>query len=179
MGVVPARAVGISLWLAPEGALRERLGLLIDALARRLGSPVFEPHVTLLGGLTLEESQVRVRCRSLARRIRPLPLRLGVIEGTEDYFRALYVRVLETDDLLAAQAVAREAFGRRLEPPFLPHLSLLYGHLSPARSEALASELKGEVPSGFLADRLEVVRTEGPPGDWRRLESLELGAESG
>jgi 2'-5' RNA ligase len=170
-----ARAVGISLWLAPESAGRERLGRLIAELAGRLGTPPFEPHVTLLGGLTLDESQVRARCRHLARRILALPLRFRGIEGTDEYFRCLYLRVSETDDLLAAHNRAREEFGLRQELPFVPHLSLLYGHVPPATREALIAELQAQVPPGFLADRLEVVRTEGPPGDWRRLDSLGLG----
>jgi len=175
MGGAPARAVGISLWLAPGGASRERLARLIADLGRRLGTPVFEPHVTLLAGLTLDESRVRASSRDLARRIPPLPLVFDGLDGTDEYFRALFAPVRETVEMLAAHERAREAFGRQAESPFRPHLSLAYGQLPPATRESLAAELGADMPEGLVAERLEVVRTEGPPGDWRRLDSLKLG----
>lgn len=171
------RAKGVSLWLVPEGAVQERLGLLIAELARRHGTPRFEPHVTLLGGLVLPEAEVLASAQGLARRLGRPCIQLTVPDLSEEYFRCLFVRVEETKSLLAAHALAAQAFGRGARPPFVPHLSLLYGHLTPAAKREALSELAGRFGIGFEARHLQVVRTEGPPADWRVLAALTLGSE--
>jgi 2'-5' RNA ligase len=108
-----------------------------------------------------------------------MALRLAGLEGSDEYFRALFARVGETDQLLAAHEQAREAFARRRDPPFLPHLSLVYGRLPASTRRSLVAELEAEIPRSFVAVRLEVVRTEGPPGEWRRLDSQELTSDGG
>src|SRR5205814_8683705 len=67
-------AIGISLWLAPGARARLRLRRLIAELAREHGSPVFEPHVTLLPGLRLPADELRAGARELAERFTALPL---------------------------------------------------------------------------------------------------------
>ena len=168
------QAVGVSLWLVPEGEAHGRLAMLLDDLARRLGTPSFAPHVTLLGGIRDAEQEVLARAADLARELAPLTVFLEGIGGTDDYFRCLFVRAGETEPLLAAHARAGHALGRTETAPFRPHLSLVYGHLAAAERDRLASELVGSLPSQFSATRLDVVRTEGRPGDWRRLTGLPL-----
>ncbi len=173
----PGRAKGVSLWLVPEGAVRERLGRLIAELARRHGTPPFEPHVTLLGGLVLPEGEVLAGAQGLTRSLGRPCVQLTVLDASDEYFRGLFVRVEETETLLAAHALAAQTFGGEAGPPFVPHLSLLYGHLTPdAKREAL-SDLAGTFGTGFEAGQLQVVRTEGPPADWRVLAALPLGSE--
>lgn len=168
------QAVGVSLWLVPEGEVHGRLATLIESLARRLGTPSFAPHVTLLGGILDAEAEVLTRATELTRGLAPLVIPLERIDGSDDYFRCLFVRAGETEALLAAHERAGRAFGRGQAAPFLPHLSLVYGRLAPGGKQRLIAELKVSLPAEFRATRLEVVRTEGPPEDWLRLRALSV-----
>jgi 2'-5' RNA ligase len=164
------KGTGVSLWLTPQGEMRRRLCALIRALARRYGAPVFAPHVTLLAGLAGGAAEVLSRARS-AVTARPFEVRLLGPEAGDSYFRCLYLRVQPSPELLALHERLREAFGRSPEPPFFPHLSLLY---APPPAPPLAGELRGSLPAGFAARRLDVYSTDGPVEAWHGLGRLRL-----
>ena len=168
-------ARGVSLWLVPGGAVREHLAQVIAELARRYGTQAFEPHVTLLGGLALPEREVLARARRLAPRLSALPVPLTTLDGSDEYFRCLFLRVEETEELLTAHALASEAFGCAPGAPLKPHLSLLYGRLTSDARRTVLAELAGRPPESFVAHRLQVVRTEGAPAEWRPLAAHTLG----
>jgi 2'-5' RNA ligase len=163
------RARGVSLWLMPEGEVRDRLSALVVGLAARLGTAPFPPHVTLLPGLEASDEDVLAASRTLAGGLRPLAVRLVGVEGRDEHFRCLFARAAADAPLRSAHAAAARAFGREPDPAFLPHLSLVYGALAPAAKESLAAELRGEAAVAFQVRRLHVWRTEGPAGDWREI----------
>jgi 2'-5' RNA ligase len=163
--------VGFSLWLVPEGEMRRRLAALIESLARRLGGPVFEPHVTLLAGIREAERDAIASTERTLRGAPALPLRFSGAETADTYFRALYLGVAPTTPLLDLHAAAREVFDRRDDPPYVPHLSLVYGAPPPA---AVVEELRPSAPDGFEARTLDVYSTEGPVESWHRVRRLRL-----
>ena len=161
------RAKGFSLWLMPEGAPRERLAGWIARLADRYGGERFPPHVTLLGGAGGPRDDVLTRAATLAARLARLVVRLDGVDGGEGHFPCLFARVTPSGPLLAAHEAAARAFAREPEPGYLPHLSLLYGSLSPNHKQILAREIGTEVALRFQARRLHVWSTEGPVAEWR------------
>src|SRR5262245_35383966 len=93
-GLQKGSAAGTTLWLMPqEGESQRRLADLIASLAQRLGTPRFEPHLTLLGGLEGSEADIVERTGALARMLRPIELHLHAIEGSDEYFRCVFVTV--------------------------------------------------------------------------------------
>jgi 2'-5' RNA ligase len=168
------RAKGISLWLMPEREERVRLAALVGRLAARLGTERFAPHVTLLAGLLGPEADVVARAASLARDLAPLALKLTGVEGRDDPFRCLFVRVESSEALRAAHARAARAFERDPDPEFLPHLSLVYGRLEPEPKTSLLRELASEAAGELQARRLHVWRTQGAVAEWRELAVFPL-----
>ena len=96
-----ARAKGFSLWLMPSGDLYEALAHTILRLSRVYQTPAFEPHVTLLGELTEPETEVLSKTQHLASLIRPCEIRLSRADYLSDYFRCLFLRVEETEPVMA------------------------------------------------------------------------------
>ena len=171
-----AQARGISLWLAPPGAARERLGSLIEGLAARLGTRPFPPHLTLLPGIEgRAEDAVLAKARALAARLRPLTIRLESVEGREEHFRCLIALAASDGPLRAAHEGAAGAFDRQPDPAFLPHVSLVYGSLAPETKRALILEAAPAARLAFEAARLHVWRTEGAVGDWREIGAFDFG----
>jgi 2'-5' RNA ligase len=171
------RARGLSLWLMPEGSVRDRLAALVGRLATRLGTEPFPPHVTLLSGIADAEDDVLRAAAALAPALPPLGLSLGPVLGGEEHFRCLFVRLAADEAIRSAHAAAARAFGREPDPAFLPHLSLVYGALPPETKRRLAVEVADEVAVSFEAARLHVFRTEGRAGDWREVAAFRLGPE--
>jgi 2'-5' RNA ligase len=164
-----AHAVGISLWLMPEGPVRDRLSRLIDGLAVRLGTVPFPPHVTLVAGLARPEGDVLAAAAALASSLARFSVRLGGVGGGDAFFRCLFLRAERTEALVSAHAAAAGAFGRDPGPGFDPHLSLVYGKLRSRTRADLVRELRSVTESPFDVDRLHVWSTEGPVREWRAL----------
>jgi 2'-5' RNA ligase len=172
------RGRGFSLWLMPRGEVRDDLAALIADLARRLETEAFEPHVTLLAGLEAPEAEVVERARALASSLSPLTLAPAEIDGTEEHFRCLFLRMAAAPGLRRARSSAARAFGCDPDAPFDPHLSLVYGRLDPAAKAGLKQELSALGLPGFEAQRLHVWRSEGRAGEWREVAAFDLGPAS-
>ncbi len=164
-----------SLWMVPSGEAHERLQDLISGLAAAHGTPVFRPHVTLLGGLTAPLRQIEAKATRLASSLRPFMVRFSGIGHADEYYRCLFLRVRKTRDVMAANAMAREAFDRVGDRPFMPHLSLMYCDFDASRKEETASAVGADVLGiAFEVDAICVFSTDGEPGQWKGVLSLPL-----
>jgi hypothetical protein len=82
-----------SLWLMPDAEHQRQFADIIARLAERFGTPTFEPHVTLLGGLHGEEREIVSRISDIVRTMRPVEIRTGALHSQEDYFRQFFAQV--------------------------------------------------------------------------------------
>jgi 2'-5' RNA ligase len=168
------KAVGHSLWLVPEPEARRALAGLIVRLARDLGTPAFEPHLTLLGGIAGGAEDAAATAAALAGRIPCFTLRFSGTTMRDEYLRALVLEVEPSVELLRARRLAVEASGTGARGRFEPHLSLLYGDV-PKSSKHAALARAGPVDVRSCDVRaLEVVRTEGAVAEWRVVARLRL-----
>ncbi len=177
MESVPAK--GLSLWLMPDGEARERLAVWICQLAARLGTAPFSPHLTLASAVDVDEPQALAGSARAAAALVPFTVALADVEGRDEHFRCLFVRARDESTLRTAHATAARILGREPDPDFLPHVSLVYGALTPAEKGAIAREVGGDLGVLFEVRRLHLWRTEGPVSWWRELGVFELGGPSG
>ena len=162
-----------AVWLVPDEAGRIRLASMIDRLARAHATPSFPPHVSLLAGVSLGPDELHVRLGRLALEMRALVVTLGPTRHAAELYRAV---TLEVDGPRLAEAHARAAavFGRPADPAFAAHLSLVYGDLPEAVRESIVGEIARGLDGPCTLDRLDLVRTEGPPPSWRCLHTIPL-----
>lgn len=165
-----------SLWLRPTGPVLERLQELIRRLTARFGGTWPKPHVSLLGGIELTASGAEARLAALAERLRPVPIRLGTLEGRQEPFRCFYAAVEPSAELRDAHLAAREIFDLAPVEPFEPHLSLLYGHIDAPTKEHLAKELGGRLDLCFTATSVHLVNASAavPVTRWHTLHERPL-----
>ena len=170
------RAVGkgYSLWLIPGEPLFSRLAGEIARLSRDLATPLFEPHITLLGGITLPEEDVLARSVSLAGSLKPFQIELGDIGYLDEYFRCLFVRVVPAAPILKAHRAAQAAFRLRDQPAYMPHVSLVYGKLAMEMKEKIAAEFGRLAGQSFEANSLVVYQVRGTPCEWNLIKTLEF-----
>lgn len=167
---------GASIWLMPsepDAALLR--GIIID-LARRFGTPQFEPHLTLAGDLHNAPSvhvplldELAAVCAAFAQPIDDVVL-------TEAYFRAFYAAFGETTELrrLKERCVAVVGGTRK---GFTPHVSLLYGSLPKSQKEEAAGTLRLELRARRIVfDRVVVTNSSDnvPVNEWRICASRAL-----
>ena len=163
-----------SLWLMPTGEVRERLAGTIFNLSRQYATPAFEPHVTLAGGIVGPAREVTSKMKDLARRITPFTARLTVVDGLDEYFRCLFVRLATTRPIMRANKAAREIFALTKQPAFMPHLSLLYGNLPPSVKEGIVASLARQFELEFKVTSLHLYAIKSEPAAWRRVARFGL-----
>ena len=167
-----------SLWLKPRGDICARLRETIDRLARELGTPAFEPHVTLLAPLEGTERQHLQRTSELARQLKVFEVTLTEAAYTEEHFRCLFMTVLETRAVRHAHAAARRVFPESPESPYRPHLSLVYGSLPESRKQQLIAGLPEHVRGSFAVGAVHLITAESDePKDWHELAANEFVRE--
>jgi 2'-5' RNA ligase len=169
-----------ALWLLLPPVERARFSDLIRTLGEQHGTPGFEPHITLLGGIAGARSTAVAATAALARRIAPLHIRLAEIGRRDSYYQSLFVHVVPDASLLQAHRLAREKLARRDDAEFLPHLSLVYGDLEPAQKTAIIARLGARLESDFLVEELALIgyRKDARPRDWRRVASFALRGDT-
>jgi 2'-5' RNA ligase len=158
----------------PEGEERRQLADVIARLSERFGTPTFEPHVTLLGGLHGGERDIVGRISEIVRTMRPIRIRTSTLHHQDDYFRQLFVQVEKTRPLMETRARVKVLAGGRRERPYSPHMTLMYGSVPFQHREALLMEMGGELVTEFETSVLHVMDTSGTPQKWRRVGAFNL-----
>lgn len=160
-------ATSYSLWLSPEHRAAANLRRTIARLSRRLGTPRFEPHVTLLGGITLRDKESYAMAERLARKLTATSLAIVGVAHESKYFRCVVLEVERSAPLRRAHARARRLFHPAAKNSFSPHVSLVYGRLRPERRERVAGDVASFVGARIPVEALELVETAGHPRAWR------------
>jgi 2'-5' RNA ligase len=166
---------GFSIWLMPYGDVRNHLAELISRLAVGSKTPVFEPHVTLLGSLIAPMSEVLSQTSELAKSIHPGVLKLTTVDFLDQFFRSVFIRVEKTQYIMDANSRARVIFNRLHDSDYLPHLSLVYGKIPMEEKKAMiAEEIGSDFNIVFEVRSLHLFSTYGEPKDWHRVEEFLL-----
>ena len=172
-----------TLWFVPEGALLDELTELIDNISDEYDSPKFTPHVTLLGSITgSTKEEVLTKVSELAEKIEPLTITLTELtypssysNDYEAFYRSLYILGERTRPLMRANELARELFGRVNDPPFNPHLSIMYGPFSPETKDKIIQQYGREFNVHFKVDSIYVCSDKGQPKDWKFIKKISFG----
>lgn len=148
---------GYTLWLMPKDKNYERFANLIKRLAREYGSPIFEPHVTLLGDIELPEEEMIKRTSQLVKGQKPFFVTLKQIDYENFYFRTLFVRAEITEVLQTLHDKAKEIFEKDI-PPFMPHLSILYGNFPQKIKDEIISKIGRDQRATFDVSSVHLVK---------------------
>ncbi len=163
-----------SIWFMPSGDTYRQLSAMISHLSNEYGSPTFEPHVTLLGGLVDTEEELVSKTLQLAALSRPFTVELSQVEYQDEFYRALFFRVKETAPLLQANHTARVVFDRLGDPVFMPHLSLMYGEFPPMLKEEIIARLGRQPECRFQVAAFHLVSTAGDTKEWYRVRDFAI-----
>ncbi|MCK5020404.1 MAG: 2'-5' RNA ligase family protein [Candidatus Peribacteraceae bacterium] len=162
-------ANGYSLWIVPEGEVYEKMSEIISKFSKRLSTPVFSPHVTLVGEVEGTEEEVISKTEKLASMIKPFEIKLSGVDKLDHFFRCIFVHAEKTPELMKANEYAKEIFGMSFE--YMPHLSLVYRNLSDEQKEEIISEI-GKIDKSFLVNSIHVVLTNGQTEDWKKVRKV-------
>lgn len=165
-----------TLWLMPDGEAYKRLQSLISDLSTVHNTPRFEPHVTLLSGITDPLATAINKTKQLASAFAPLQASLTRIEYLETYYRCLFFRTDDSETLFDIRQAAEDTFEHTPINPFIPHVSFLYGAMPVFQKEAIIAQMGEHFFMNLGLSSLRLVETNRTPEEWRLLAQFDLAA---
>lgn len=173
-----------SIWIEPGGKIKENLSTIIKQLSEKFGTPIFTPHVTLLGGFEGEEDGTLNNMAQLQDIVRPYVINLtGKIKCEDVWSRAIIDLIEKNDTVIQAFEIARKIFDIQTTS-YVPHASLMYTRsISVSMEERLkaASKLDARLLKGrFVATSFILYRTneeaESESGRWIKVKQFQLNS---
>ena len=161
---------GYTLWLMPKDKIYTKFAQLIKKLGAEYRGPIFEPHVTLLGDIELSESEMIKRTKQLVQGQKTFPVILRQIDYQDFYFRTLFVKAEITKPLQDLHNLAKQIFEKNI-PPYMPHLSLLYGNYPVDLKEKIIKEIGKDQTAQFEISSVHLVRG-GEVEDWKIIKEF-------
>jgi hypothetical protein len=130
--------------------------------------------VTLLSGLVGTEEDHVARCETLARQLQPFRIIPTEPSHEDTYFQCVFLLVQRTSPLLGANALARSIF-RHPQGPYLPHVSLLYGHWPEARRRTIIDLLPSDIRTSFDVASVRLIKAfSDDPKDWHEIGAFPM-----
>lgn len=160
-----------SLWLEPTGDIAYKLQERIKKLSKEYDTPLFSPHVTLLGGLNSSQTEAISLVDTLAASVKPFELKLTKAGYRDQFYQSLFAHVEETHQLKELRKTACRLFNISNSEEYIPHLSLLYGDLSQKKKERILNIIGREFYIHFPVKGIMLMQTDGLPENWRRVHS--------
>ena len=162
-----------SLWLEPTGETAYKLQQRIKELSEKYETPVFTPHVTLLGGLTASRTELEALTDTLASSISPFELNLTKAGYLSTFYQSLFIHVEQNEGLTHLHSNACQLFDcpDEYKHEYMPHLSLLYGDLNQKQKEKILNNIGREFYIRFTAKKVVLMQTDGMPEHWKRIHT--------
>lgn len=164
----------LTLWLMPDKETYLKISQLIEDLSTVQETPRFEPHVTLLSGITDFDKRAIEKTKFLAANNEPMKATLTGIEYLEQFYRCLFLSTADNEDILNVRSIAEEIFEHSAVSPFIPHISFLYGSMPVFKEDIMSTQIVKSIGDLNL-NKLRLVKTDLTPEYWEILCEFELG----
>jgi len=166
-----------SIWLLPDTDTSNEVRRVIECLAKLQETPVFEPHVTLLGDLTARIKNTAQQCEAAFAGVGQISARVTNVGRSDAHFMSLYLEVSLPSQIIDIRDSLSMKLSREKPSHFLAHISLAYG---PLRKDMDEAELRTQIDKlchrGIVLDRATVIRSakEIPLDDWAIYSEISL-----
>lgn len=161
-----------SLWIVPKDEAGKNIQSTIDTLAASYDAPRFDPHLTLVANILIENDEqyqeLDTRITQLAQSIGHFSITLATYGYTDEEFRCLFLKAQDNPAIDEAYKTATQFFPQVQQEHFraLPHLSILYGHYTAAQKEIAIRTLPSE-PTTFEVTSIDLYKTNSPISSWQ------------
>lgn len=163
-----------SIWAIPSSKAYERLSEVIYFLSKKYYAPIFEPHITIIGGLKGEKNNLINKTEELASKINPYKAELTQISFLNDYFKSLFVNVRKTQEVIRPNFKAERIFNKKSCSEYMPHLSLIYGYLPNKTKSEIINDLGKKFNIEFDVKKFSFFLTGENPHQWDKIQDFKL-----
>ncbi len=162
-----------SIWLMPEGEMKKRVWSIIKTHHEKYNSPLFEPHVTLIGGFIGKEKEMKNKAEMLASKLNTFTVKIEGISYLDEFFRSLFFKVEKGLELLEARKRAEKVFCLKKEA-YMPHMSLVYGNFELKDKQEMMKNIDHGFSAEFKVKKIHIVTNDEKNFVWTVKESYNL-----
>ncbi|KAK6264554.1 hypothetical protein QUC31_012726 [Theobroma cacao] len=167
-----------SVWALPPEDVRVRVKKLMEGLRSEFGGPQFEPHVTVVGAISLTADDALAKFRSACDGLKAYTATVERVATGTFFYQCVFLLLHPTREVVEASAHCTGHFGYKSSTPYMPHLSLLYADLTEEEKKKVqekANILDESIGSlSFQISRLALYKTDTED---KTLKSWEKVAE--
>ena len=167
-----------SIWLLPCSEHERMFSEIVQSLAKRFDSPVFQPHLTLVEDMPRTCEELEPILTALAESAPSFDANVETVEESPLYYRSFYARFPATAPLRALKEKAISLFGVGSLETFMPHISLAYGVQECAEKSQAITALRSKMTGMSVHfDRVCIVSSSQhtPIDEWAIRCRLVLG----
>ncbi|XP_060190211.1 cyclic phosphodiesterase-like [Lycium barbarum] len=170
-----------SVWALPSEEVTGRVKKLMGGLRSEFGGPQFEPHVTVVGAIRLNEVEARDKFQKGCRDVKKYSATVKKVDTGTFFYQCVYLLLDPTTEVVEASARCCSTFGFNSSSPYMPHLSLLYADLTDEekkKAQEKAYTLDESIGSlSFQITRLALYKTDTEDKSlksWEKIEEYNL-----
>lgn len=169
--------------MCPTGASLTAYQSIIKDASSSLNTFCFIPHITLVAAVMTDEKDVVERTKLVAQQLAPYEFEFEEVSERDAYFQCVYAKMKTTDQVVHANTVAKSVFDeRQSDPPYMPHLSLVYGDFFTREKKlhtiipSLETAIQKHAPdtTKFTVDSIQIWSTQGDVSEWYLVETVPL-----
>ncbi len=173
-----ADVASFSVWMVPDEPDLTDLHTWIKTFGDTNSTPVFLPHMTLMGDLAGGEAELSECVRSIATGFSSHTVTVTGVGIQDLFFKSLYLELSQPAQLVREQAALAQGLPSSQVPgAFQPHISMAYGPIA-AETKADGAKALGRFQGKSLRFRqLHLVRSSQtvPIEEWKILKTFDLG----
>ncbi|MBI5355989.1 hypothetical protein HZB78_00045 [Candidatus Collierbacteria bacterium] len=162
-----------SIWIIPPEPIFSQLSKIINELSLKYNCPVFKPHLTILGNMDHELSEIKQVVEKIVSDLDDLNLSFGPVSFSTTYFQSVLIRVNSTAKLMQLHFDIKKLL-KNENIVYMPHISLMYGNHDMETREKIASGLSLNL-SSFTAKQVVIIPEKPKPVDWKPVAIISFG----
>lgn len=160
-----------SVWLVPQKDDEVYLGNIIKNLGEEYDAPIFVPHLTLLGDVTVDFDKLKSIVDDVFQNTKPFTIEKERVNQSEAFFKTVFIE-FEKDQKLSElfETISQKTDGRELST-FKPHISLIYKEMPKNERRKIAEQIEQlDVKNEFIINKIVIVAPKKGEEGWYNVE---------
>ncbi|XP_022142373.1 cyclic phosphodiesterase [Momordica charantia] len=153
-----------SVWALPPEDVAVRIETLMSGLRSEFRGPQFEPHITVVGAIPLTRDDALIKFRTACEGRKAYQATVDHVATGTFFYQCVFLLIRPTPEVVDISSHCCRIFGYKNSTPYMPHLSLLYAHLTDeekTKVKDIADKLdEGITGLSFPVTRLALYKTD-------------------
>ncbi len=116
----------LSVWLVPAREDEEELTTTVNNLAKEHNSPIFNPHLTLMGDVSTTLEDLQSAIDGVLGNQPPFRIKTQGLDQSEAFFKTVFIKFELNDTLKNLFQALSQRTNKQSIDNFKPHISLMY-----------------------------------------------------